>query len=41
MACNELQTICHLIINNKVAEQHILGKYSNCNTLGITMDLKS
>ena len=23
----ELQTICHLIVNDKVAEQHILGKY--------------
>ena len=29
----ELQTICHLIVKNKVAEQHILGKYSNCIVL--------
>ena len=27
----ELQTICHLIVKDKVAEQHILGKYCNCN----------
>ena len=25
----ELQTIFHLIVKDKVAEQHILGKYSN------------
>ena len=24
----ESQTICHLIVKDKVAEQHILGKYS-------------
>ena len=24
----ELQTICYLIVKDKVAEQHILGKYS-------------
>ena len=35
----EPQTICHLIVKDKVAEQHILGKYSNCNTSGVTMDL--
>ena len=29
----------HLVAQNKVAEQHILGKYSNCNTFGVTMDL--
>ena len=29
----EPQTICHLIVKDKVAEQHILGKYSNCNSL--------
>ena len=23
----------------KVAEQHILGKYCNCTSLGVTMDL--
>ena len=35
----EPQTICHLIVKDKVAEQHILGKYSNCNSFGVTMDL--
>ena len=35
----ELQTICHLIVKDKVAEQHILGKYFNCNSLGVTMNL--
>ena len=35
----ELQTICHLIVKDKVAEQHILGKYSNCKSSGVTMDL--
>ena len=35
----EPQTICHLIVKNKVAEQHILGKYSNCNSFGVTKDL--
>ena len=35
----ELQTIWHLIIKDKVAEQYILGKYSNCNSFGVTMDL--
>ena len=33
------QTMYHLIANDKVAEQSILGKYSNCNSLGVTMDL--
>ena len=33
------QTICHLIVKDKVVEQHILGKYSNCNSFGVTMDL--
>ena len=28
----EPQTMYHLIAKNKVAEQHILGKHSNCNT---------
>ena len=28
----EPQTICHLIVKDKVAEQHILRKYSNCNS---------
>ena len=35
----EPQMICHLIVKDKVAEQHILGKYSNCNSFGGTMDL--
>ena len=35
----EPQTIWHLIVKDKVPEQHILGKYSNCNSLGATMDL--
>ena len=35
----EHQTICHLIVKDKVAEQHILGKYSNCNSFGVTMAL--
>ena len=35
----EPQTICHLIVKEKVAEQHILGKYSNCKSFGVTMDL--
>ena len=35
----EAQTIGHLIAKDKVAKQHILGKYSNCNSFGVTMDL--
>ena len=35
----EPQTICHLIIKYKVAKQHILGIYSNCNSFGVTVDL--
>ena len=35
----EPQTICHLIVKDKVAGQHVLGKYSNCNSFGVTMDL--
>ena len=35
----EPQTIWHLIIKDKVAEQHILRKYSNCISFGVTMDL--
>ena len=35
----EPQTICHLIVKDKVDEQHILGKYYNCNSFGVTMDL--
>ena len=29
----------HLIDKDKVAEQYILGKYSNCNSFGVTRDL--
>ena len=29
----------YLVVQEKVAEQHILQKYSNCNTFGVTMDL--
>ena len=35
----EPQTMFHLIAKNKVDEQHILGKYSNYNSFGVTMDL--
>ena len=35
----EPQTMYHLIAKGKVAEQHILGKYSNCNSFGVTMGL--
>ena len=27
--------LCHLTVQDKVAEQHILGKYSNCNSFGV------
>ena len=29
----------HLIVKDKIAEQHILGKYSNCNSFGVTKAL--
>ena len=35
----EPQTMYHLIAKDKVAEQHILEKYSNCNNFGVTMAL--
>ena len=35
----EPQTTCQLIAKNKVREQHILRKYCNCNSFGVTMDL--
>ena len=35
----EPKSICHLIVKDKVGEQHIVGKYSNCNSLNVTMDL--
>ena len=35
----EPQTMYHLIAKIKVAEQHILGKHSNCNTFLVTIAL--
>ena len=35
----EPQTMYHLTAKDKVAEQHILGKHSNCNSFGVTMAL--
>ena len=35
----EPQTMYHLIAKDKVAEQHILGKYSNCKSFGVTKAL--
>ena len=35
----EPQTMYHLIAKDKVAEQHILGKYCNCNSFGVTKAL--
>ena len=35
----EPQTMYHLIAKDKVAEQHILGKHSNCNTFFVTIAL--
>ena len=29
----------HFIVKDKVVEQSILGKYCNCNSVGVTMDL--
>ena len=31
--------ICHVMVKEKVAEQIILGKYCNCGSFGVTMDL--
>ena len=33
------KTMYHLIAKDKVAEQHILGKYCNCNSFGATLAL--
>ena len=33
------QNIYHLIVKDKVAEQHICRKSCNCNSFGVTMDL--
>ena len=35
----EPKNICHLIVKDKVAEQHILGKDSNCSSFRVTLDL--
>ena len=35
----EPQPMYHVIAKDKVAEQHILGKPSNCNSFGVTMAL--
>ena len=35
----EPQTMYNLTAKDKVAEQHILEKYSNFNSFGVTMDL--
>ena len=35
----ESQTMYHLIAKDKVAEQHILGKHSNCNTFLVIIAL--
>ena len=35
----EPQTMYHVIAKDKVAEQDILGKHSNCNGFGVTMAL--
>ena len=35
----EPQTICHHIVKEKLAEEHIFGKYCNCNSFRATMDL--
>ena len=32
----ELQTMYHLLAKDKIAEQHISGKYSKCNSFGVT-----
>ena len=36
---SEPQSMYHVIAKNKVAEQHILGKHSNCNTFLVTIAL--
>ena len=28
----------HVIVTEKVVQQHILGKYCNCNSLGVALD---
>ena len=35
----EPKTICHIIVKDKVAKQHILAKYSNWSSFEVTVDL--
>ena len=35
----EPQTMSHLLAKNKIAKQHILGKYCNCNSFRVTKAL--
>ena len=35
----EPQIMHHFIAKGKLAEQYIVGKYFNCNSFGVTMDL--
>ena len=35
----EVQTMCHVVVQNKLAKQHVLGKYSSCKIFGVIMDL--
>ena len=35
----ELQTMCHLVVQDKIAKQHISGKFSHCNSFGVTGDV--
>ena len=37
----EPQTICHVLVKEKVAEQIILEKYCNCSSFLVTMDLRN
>ena len=39
MACNRTPNYVPSLAKDKVAEQHILGKHSNCNSFGVTMAL--
>ena len=39
MACYGTPNYMSFIVKDKVAEQHILGKHSNCNGFEVTMAL--
>ena len=39
MACYGTPNCMSFIVKDKVAEQHILGKYCNYNSFGVTMAL--